>query len=559
MRLSFNFYNTPEEAYLGDTRTRNLNIGQGGQTTNTIDDIDRTDSKLIKIIKLPYAPCDIVHNSDGTVSFPSEWNFENGLMRLADRDLSTEFESEIGYVPLWSYCVANVENNPFVAPNIDYESKLYNSEFFTLKTYYDSFVKEIPLENFKAIEEYEPVENNAYKLNIKFKPTNTINSKFAFKYNFENVPNFTYDKTEDFEEYLLVNRNNEETIFSNDFINYIRNGINYDKKQKNLQWLNLLGSGISFIQSGVTSHLNRQGDTNQAYINYLDEFPGYSLIGGPEYFAKDKSIPQDVRRGKSAFLSAAAINAGFSAVQNILNTALSVQNAERGIEQKKRELAAQSTAISGADDIDLLSYYCNNKMLYNTYRPREEVQNVLFDLFYYTGYTHNVQAIPNVSSRFWFNFIQCEPHFKDEESFVYHDYLEDIKNRYQSGVTVYHYHPEFTEHWNFDQDKENIETKLCDTSNLPTSQIALDVDGFTYSMTEHWLRYHIRRPLEDYEYLEVKIDTDLGIVRYQEKHPEDENLEEMTIAWRPGTPTHLSMRRVNKWNDSLSSEWYDII
>ena len=40
----------------------------------------------------------------------------------------------------------------------------------------------------------------------------------------------TFKQTIDYEDYLLVSRNNEETIFSNDYLNYIRTGYNYDKK-----------------------------------------------------------------------------------------------------------------------------------------------------------------------------------------------------------------------------------------------------------------------------------------------------------------------------------------
>ena len=40
----------------------------------------------------------------------------------------------------------------------------------------------------------------------------------------------TFKQTIDYENYLLINRNNEETIFSNDYLNYIRNGYNYDQK-----------------------------------------------------------------------------------------------------------------------------------------------------------------------------------------------------------------------------------------------------------------------------------------------------------------------------------------
>lgn len=47
----------------------NINAGVAGQTTNTIDDIDKTDSRILKIIKLPYCPLEITY-SDGVYNFP---------------------------------------------------------------------------------------------------------------------------------------------------------------------------------------------------------------------------------------------------------------------------------------------------------------------------------------------------------------------------------------------------------------------------------------------------------------------------------------------------------
>ena len=47
----------------------NINAGVAGQTTNTIDDIDKTDSRILKIIKLPYCPLEITY-SGGTYTFP---------------------------------------------------------------------------------------------------------------------------------------------------------------------------------------------------------------------------------------------------------------------------------------------------------------------------------------------------------------------------------------------------------------------------------------------------------------------------------------------------------
>lgn len=77
------------------------------------------------------------------------------------------------------------------------------------------------------------VNHESIAFDVYFKPTNTINSKFAFHFDYSTLKDAafgTFKQTIDYEDYLLVSRNNEETIFSNDYLNYIRTGYNYDKK-----------------------------------------------------------------------------------------------------------------------------------------------------------------------------------------------------------------------------------------------------------------------------------------------------------------------------------------
>lgn len=69
-RYSSNYYAIPEQAYLGATQTMAAYIGQTAVYTNKFADVDKTDSRIVKIIKLPYAPCDITYSS-GLYTFPS--------------------------------------------------------------------------------------------------------------------------------------------------------------------------------------------------------------------------------------------------------------------------------------------------------------------------------------------------------------------------------------------------------------------------------------------------------------------------------------------------------
>ena len=76
-------------------------------------------------------------------------------------------------------------------------------------------------------------------------------------------------------------------------------------------------------------------------------------------------------------------------------------------------------------------------------------------MFYYCGYADDVQGIPNTSSRYWFNYLQCDAVINSEN--VYGEFLDDIVARYAIGVTVYHNR---NGEYNFDQTYENFETGL---------------------------------------------------------------------------------------------------
>ena len=218
--------------------TERVNVAAGSieRKTITLNEVDKTDSRIVKIIKLPYAPCNITYNN-GVYTFPSEWKYEAGYMRLNDTSLSTEFENNIGRI-YFPELFHTETAQPTQLKNFDRESKLYHSDFYNFKLVYDSFVREIALERIDTSEFSKSTtwDMGSTFVSLKFKHTNTINSKFAFKIDYstwDEAHYFAqYNQSFDYEDYLLISRNNEETIFSNDYLNYIRTGYNYDKKAK---------------------------------------------------------------------------------------------------------------------------------------------------------------------------------------------------------------------------------------------------------------------------------------------------------------------------------------
>ena len=425
------------------TDTQVYNIGtQVTRSTIPFSQVDRTDTKLIKIINLPYAPCTVTYDSDtGVYTFPSDWTYENGYMRLNDANLNAEFGATIASIDLTDVLINTFDtNNTRNVTDVRREwreSKMFGSQFSTYKLVYDSFALEVPLENIYYYDETAiGIANTPLPItfDITFKPSNTMNSHFAFYADLDGMVESNpalWDGTQylhhgDYDEYVITTRNNEESIFSSAYLDYIRNGYNYDKKVK----------------------------ADQAAMSYL--MSGLQVAGAVVSFAAG-----GVTGGVSV---AAGVALATSAISTFASAAHNDAAAGEKINQKLKELALQGSNVSSGDDIDLLKLYAGNKAYWIRYVTDAYQYYPLLDLFHYCGYKHPRHEVPNFTSRYWFNFIQCAPIFSNEGQFVWQNYLDDIRTRYRAGVTVYHRHPDKLTGtaYDWDQTHENWENGLLD-------------------------------------------------------------------------------------------------
>lgn len=429
---------------ISDTDKVVVDIGSSvTRTTIPFSQVDRTDSRLIKIINLPYAPCTVTYDSSTDVySFPSEWRYENGYMRLVDASLNTEFSTTVRSIDLTDVLVNEFDTN-HIRRAIDFrsqwrESKMFSSQFSTYKLVYDSFALEVPLENIYYYDEDSIGIANTTRpitFDITFKPSNTMNSHFAFYADLdgmiENNPALLngaqYLHHGDYDEYVVTTRNNEESIFSSAYLDYIRNGYNYDKKLK----------------------------ADQATMAYL--MGGLQAAGSIVSFAAGA-----VTGGVSV---AAGVALATSAITTFAGAAHNDAVAGEKMNQKLKELALQGVNVSSGDDVDLLKFYAGNKAYWIRYITDAYQYYPLLDLFHYCGYKHPRHEVPNVTSRYWFNFIQCDPVFSNEGQLVWQNYLDDIRARYRAGVTVYHRHPGvLNTAYDWNQTHENWEIGLVQTA-----------------------------------------------------------------------------------------------
>lgn len=402
------------------------------KTLTPFSSLDRTDSKLVRIIALPYVvnmryymfdSNTWSYDTDGSFLYLNNPNVKlNNILGVAYNPLADlQIQSVSAYDPAKGFIQAERDDS--------YESKFYNSEFYTPKFVYDSFNYQYQLENVDV----DRVDFSGGQ-NIKYTCSSLINSRFMWQFD---VP--LKRSTSDYDNICIAARNNELPIYSNKYLDYIRSGYNYDVKNKQAQ-----------LTKGITT----------TTLATLGAGVGTALTIG---------AASGSAAGPVGTAIGAVVGAGVGLATSLVGLASSQAQADRNIQQKLDEAQRQATSVVGGDDVDLLDIYTDgNKAKYVTYRCSNNVKQAMADLFYYCGYNDDVREVPNLNTRLFFNFIQCEPVFNEENNTVYKEYLDDIKQRYREGVTVYHrasvyLTPEasvITLKYDWNQEYENVEESL---------------------------------------------------------------------------------------------------
>ena len=403
---------------------------------NGIVNIDRTDPLILKIIALPYPPSTLDRetlNMSGFTFSSSSYPFNNcykldvgvigtsslrntHIMNNTDTIFSTISNSQNEFLE-----DCDIEDNRFYK-----DTKLFHSEFFTPKFFYDNFSIPIVCENLDLYEIANMKIENTYTNDIYFYSANSITSRFAFE-----IKSYIQKyKDNDYSNYLVVSRNNEIPVINSNYISYIRNGYNYEVKNKNtsnlMAWL---GAGASIIGTGA-------------------------------------SVAAAVATGGLAV--PLAIGSGVSTAMTLTNAIAKTVTTERNMRQKIEELQMQGVSVSTCDCFELLKRYNGNYLLYNEYKPSDEVEKLIDDLFYYTGYATNRMGIPNTNNRLYFNFVQCEPvlNYKFERNMVAHtikgfnlpkSFQDELEKIMRSGYTILH---KVNDKYDINQRYENYETSV---------------------------------------------------------------------------------------------------
>lgn len=372
------------------------------------------DPKIIKIVQVPYLPTDdIVQTGDAAFEFSSSnYRVQNNMIEVMninsffDNTITTKYR--IG-ASSYRDDIKDTINSVLSAQQNYLNSNAgrrieTEPKIFHSDYYINKFVYDDVSKAIK-MENCDLSKNGQYT--IDYIVSNNLASKILF---YLNIPCFT-DKQQDFENAMVSSRDNSRMQYNYAYYNYKISQEGWDQYR---------------MQSGMM------------FTTLKSIVPG--LIG-------DNGIQLP------------------GAINSIINVAQQYVNGETSIENTISRLKNQAISVSGANDLAMFDKYSGNTLQRNIYEVSSGFKSIIWDLFYYNGYIINEKGVPETASRYWFNYIQCEPKFKNKLLNLVPGVWEAYEQKWREGTTIFHHHAipkgyNVTKSWCLEQDLENLESDL---------------------------------------------------------------------------------------------------
>ena len=379
----------------------------------------KTDPRLIKIIELPYAPFDYTE-TNGIFNIPNGWELDSyGALRLIEAD-AVDFKSSV-------VSIDNLAPEPFVIADVvneagiqkkanpeEYETKLWNSSYYSLKYIYDGDYHAVKLE------EFEHLAVPDYSLKVNFNSSTGMDNSIAFEFK------CSEQLDTDFGDWLISNRTTEVPYYTNEYLNYLRYGKAVDERNKAYSIASTVVGGIgSTVSTGASL--------------------AFAITGAG---------------AASGGIIGAAIGGTIGLVSTIIATSSSIDKANNQISSKIDQYTHQSSSIQASNDLSIFKKYGKNKLLQVEYQPTKELRDSIGRYFHLYGYSCDEYGIPNWNTRIWSDYYVKEPDFF--MSYIEKDYEADISSRMQSGFRLLH-RVNLSDRsgvYDFDSEYENFERSL---------------------------------------------------------------------------------------------------
>lgn len=440
-------------------------------TLTGIESIDRTRSNLYKVIECPYCPLDLNITEGSMPTLPDKWSFDSERGKFVCSDLTFQFperrvwtEENVINMIAGQAIIANRNKLTLYSRhdhkngeegNID-DPKSYISSLKAYNFVYDTVSWSVIPEDLE-IPNKKPRPDLIF---VSYKQSNNISSDCGFKFD---IPEFKIKHRQYFDQYMFSMRSNELPLYSSDYINYMRNGYNYDLKANSLQtWSSIMGvvgsaagGGLSALGQ-IAAFQNRPEIAElKSSLNALKE--GKRVPGGKT---------QEELKNKLSLLqlptTLGIIGTGVNVVTSAISASLSHYQRENALEQKINEYKNRAFSVSTTGNHDLFKWYSGNKVLLFEFEPREEVRDMINDYFSLYGYAQGYYEKPDLDSRLFFNYCRGTvdiDNYKKNRSLEEHK--ADIIKKFQDGVYKIHkVNTPLGIYWDVKLERQNYERSI---------------------------------------------------------------------------------------------------
>lgn len=462
-------------------------------TLTGIESIDRTMSNLYKVIECPYCPLDISITEGSMPTLPDKWSFDSERGKFVCSDLTFEFPERVAWTEenvmnliagqaikaqrakLSQY--SRKDHQDGVEGNV-VDPKTYISTLRSYNFVYDAVT-------WSLIPEDLVIPNKTPRpdlIRMYYKQSNNISSDCGFRFD---IPEFTMRHRQYFDQYMFSARSNELPLYSSDYINYMRNGYNYDLKANRLKsWSDIVGiagqaanfggllAGQSLASGGYTKFvpLTAQQVAKRYEPGAQEDF----LTGSPDlvygYGKNRTSLPlgylKDVNGIASGFSLPSLVASGVGIATGIFNAGISHAQREQALEQKINEYKDRAFSVSSTGNHDLFKWYSGNKVILFEFEPREEVRELINDFFSLYGYAQGYYMVPDLDSRLWFNYCRGTVDIDNyKKRRAIEENKADIVQRFQQGVyKIHRVNTPLGTFWDMKLERQNYERAILPES-----------------------------------------------------------------------------------------------
>ena len=364
--------------------------------SKSISEIDRTSSSLVKIVEIPFLP-----DVSGQGTFTWDGNGKN--LYFSDIESQLRYSTKVKLDNL-------ITSKPSIwkkSQALLSDPKMLSSPFSYYKIVYDSYSLTISLDNILADSSYFTAEwigsaTMSSSSIVRLHAWDSTGAEIGFA-----------NAKEDYPFMLSSDRNNEIPLYSSEWLNYLRNGYNFDKKSNAMSIATSVLSTVGSLVMGVAT----------------------IATGGASAAA---TIPAAVG------MAGAAVS-GWTSTASTINSQLA----------KETQMKNQSFSVSSVNDLSLFKAYGNATVKVEWWTPREDYKRRLGQLFFYRGYAVNEMKEPSVDVRTSFDYIECVPSWSG--SFIQRtppQFISLLNDRLAQGVTIIHH---YDDAWDIAQEKGNLE------------------------------------------------------------------------------------------------------